>query len=204
MQKPSKRRSNRDRTEATRTALAAAARRLFVKKGYAGTGTPEIVTAAKVTRGALYHHFASKEELFLDVARQAADEVAREVAEHSHAAKSPLEALALGSEAYFAAMAAGGRARLLLLDAPTVLGPRALLELSERAGAKELRQGLEAAVPARLRETLPLDELTAIVSAAFDRAALAIASGQPAPRYVAALRFLLERLAAPDAPVGRC
>lgn len=195
MQQESESRSNRERTEATRAALVEAARRLFVDKGYAETGTPEIVAAAHVTRGALYHHFDGKAGLFLAVARQAAEEVAREIERGARNRKSPLDALIRGGEAYFAAMGAAGRARLLLLEAPTVLTPARVAELSDLAGAAELRQGLEALIPSQRRGRIPLDALTTIVSASFDRAALAIANGEPASRYKSAMRVLLQGLA---------
>lgn len=186
--------SNRDRTEATRSALIAAARQLFVEKGYAETGTPEIVAAANVTRGALYHHFKDKADLFMAVARQAAEEVSQEISHEFTRRQSRLNALIRGAEAYFAAMSENGRSRLLLLDAPSVLSPAQVLELSDLAGAKELRIGLESVLPPTDRK-IPLDELTAIVSSAFDRAALAIANGESEKRYKAAITFLLMRLA---------
>lgn len=192
-------RPNRERTQATQAALLAAARALFVRKGYADTGTPEIVAAAQVTRGALYHHFADKAALFLAVARQAADEVAHEIERGSTAARTPLQALIDGAEAYFAAMAQAGRARLLLLDAPAVLDAAQLLELSERAGARALEAGVRAAWPAGR----PLDAatgraLTDLLSAAFDRAALAQARGEPAGAHRRAIELLLARLVGRD------
>ena len=201
-------RSNLERTQATQAALLAAARALFVRKGYADTGTPEIVAAAQVTRGALYHHFADKAGLFLAVAQQAADEVATEIDRGSARAATPLQALIDGAEAYFAAMARGGRARLLLLDAPAVLSAERVRQLSERAGAAELAQGLREllAAPARPLAALPgeaeLAALAAQLSAAFDRAALAVARGEPGGAQRQALRRLLTGLAAGAGAAG--
>ncbi len=187
------RRSQGERTDATRAALLSAARALFEARGFAATGTPEIVTAANVTRGALYHHFSDKTELFHAVVRQMAQEVADEIASQSRLHKKPVEALLAGARAYFAAMADAGRARLLLLEAPAVLSAEQVLGLSELAGFQALQIGLQDA----LKDSpgaLPLRELSVLLSAAFDRAALAIARGEPASPYEQAVRLLLSRL----------
>lgn len=221
----SRRRSNRQRTETTRTALIAAARKLFVERGYADTGTPGIVATAGVTRGALYHHFEDKAALFLTVAQEMAAEVAQAVSTQTRASTSALQALIDGADAYFDAMGSEGRARLLLQEAPSILVPSQLRQLSDIAGSEELQAGLLAAIQAaeasasakrprsgtakpgagaRMRVTdqqralVPLQALTTIVSAAFDRAALAIANGEPAEEYRAAIGLLLSSLAGFD------
>jgi AcrR family transcriptional regulator len=191
-------RSNAERTQATRAALIDAARRLFVDQGYAQTGTPDIVAAAAVTRGALYHHFADKRELFLAVAQAMAQEVADAVVRGSEGAGSAAEALNLGTQAYLAAMAEQGRARLLLAEAPAVLSPPELDALNDQAGAAALLEGLQALFAER-GPAPRADELSALarlLSAAFDRMALALARGEPAQPYEAAMQRLLRGLAA--------
>ena len=196
MQASSVRTSNRERTRATRAALIGAARLLFVENGYANTSTPEIVSAANVTRGALYHHFADKSDLFLAVARQAAQEVASAIAGQSNDFSSPLEMAIAGAEAFFTAMAENGRARLLLLDAPSVLTKDQVGELSDLAGASELQESIAALLQSNATRVIPVNELTALLSASFDRAALAIASGAEETPYKSAVELLLKGLAA--------
>lgn len=190
------RRSQGERTETTRAALVQAARGLFEERGYAGTGTPEIVAAAKVTRGALYHHFTDKAELFEAVARQLAQEVADEIARQASGLSDPVEALMAGAQAYFAAMARQGRARLLLLEAPAVLRAEQVMALSDVAGLGALQEGLQEALQGDDKTAVPLRELAVLLSAAFDRAALAIARGESAEPYEQAIRLLLSRLVA--------
>jgi len=146
-----------------------------------------------VTRGALYHHFTDKTELFHAVARQVAQEVADEIARRSRRPSTPLDALLAGTQAYFAAMAEAGRARLLLLEAPAVLSAEQVLGLSDLAGFQALQEGLQAAFTGG-PEALPLRELSVLLSAAFDRAALAIARGEQAAPYEQAVRLLLSSL----------
>lgn len=197
MQPTPERRSNRDRSDATRAALIDAARALFVEKGFAETGTPEIVAAAGVTRGALYHHFADKAALFRAVIDREATAVATRIERETTGETSPVEALMTGAEAYFAAMSEPGRTRLLLLDGPAVLGPEAMNEIDRDTGARELREGLANAMEHGVLKPVPLDAATALLSAAFDRAALAIASGEPAGEYKAAIRALIVGLVEP-------
>ncbi|WP_029074197.1 TetR/AcrR family transcriptional regulator [Kaistia adipata] len=186
-------RSNQDRTEKTRAALIAAARALFVEKGYAETATPEIVAAAGITRGALYHHFRDKRDLFRAVAEGEARQVAMEIeTAAAPAADLPVDALLAGSRAYLDAMAAPGRTRLLLIEAPSVLGLAETRALDEAHAVRTLREGLSDAGLAGAGA----DALGDLVSAAFDRAALAIDAGGDRPAYEAALAELIRRLVA--------
>ncbi|RUX18509.1 TetR/AcrR family transcriptional regulator [Mesorhizobium sp. M2A.F.Ca.ET.042.01.1.1] len=194
MQQEPGRRSNRDRTEATRADLIRAARKLFTERSYAETGTPEIVAEAGVTRGALYHHFADKQALFAAVVEQEAAAVAAEIDHASPPSLSAREALIAGSDAYLKAMRVPGRTRLLLLDGPAVLGRAAMDEIDNRHGNRSLREGLVAAMRAQAMTRLPAEALTALLAAAFDRAALAIEAGALAEDYRAVLIALMDGL----------
>lgn len=184
-------RSNRDRTEATRAALIDAARMLFVEKGYAETATPEIVERAGVTRGALYHHFEDKKALFRAVIEREAAAVANDIEAGAAPAPDARQALLLGARGYFDAMAIEGRTRLLLLEAPAILGPDVVGALERENAEASLRAGLADLVgDEEGRTSQLLDELTSLLSAAFDRAALAIAAGaqrNPLEQAIAAL-----------------
>ncbi|MEO9340086.1 helix-turn-helix domain-containing protein [Mesorhizobium sp. SB112] len=194
MQMENTRRSNRERTETTRADLLAAARRLFTEKSYAETGTPEIVAAAGVTRGALYHHFPDKQALFKTVVEQEAKAVAEEIEQSSPETLSAREALLQGSEAFLKAMRQPGRIRLLLLDGPAVLGRAAMDEIDARHGARTLRAGLAIAMREGAMKKLPLDALTALLSSAFDRAALAIDAGASTNEHMEVLTGIIDGL----------
>ena len=193
-QEGSSRRSNRDRTDATRAALVAAARRLFVEKSYAETGTPEIVAAAGVTRGALYHHFADKKALLAAVVEAESRAVADEIELATSGTLSPRDALVHGGDAFLDAMAVPGRTRLLLLDGPAVLGRAAMDGIEAAHGNRTLREGLAAAIEAGALPPLPLDALTAQLAAMFDRAALAIETGAKVDDHRAVLAAVIDGL----------
>jgi AcrR family transcriptional regulator len=193
MKDKSARRSNRERTATTRSALIEAARALFIEKGYAETGTPEIVTRANVTRGALYHHFADKADLLRAVVAGEAHAVADHIRRETEEVAGDIVGLLLGAEAFFAAMSVPGRARLLLLEGPAELGRREMDRLDEASGRAELREGLRRVMTGSVGEE-ELDALAELLSAAFDRAALAIADGKEVAPYQVAIRRLLSGL----------
>ena len=194
MQEQKTRRSNRERSDETRERLIEAARRLFVEKSYAETATPEIVAAAGLTRGALYHHFADKQALFRAVVEREAAEVAAEIERNAGLELPPVEALIAGGEAFLAAMAAPGRTRLLLLDGPAVLGRAVMDEIDDRHGNRTLREGVQAAMETSALRRLPLDAITALLGAAFDRAALSVEAGADPDAFRAALAGLIRGL----------
>lgn len=179
------RRSQADRRAATRGLLLDAARALFTARGYAGTGTPEIVAAAGVTRGALYHHFADKADLFRALCQREADAVGAAIEAATEAIRDPAQALEAGALAYLDAMEVPGRATLLLVEAPAALGPEEAARLTAGDGRAQLRAGLQAALPGLPQPEL--EALTEILSAAFDRTALAIATGGDRQGFVAAM-----------------
>jgi AcrR family transcriptional regulator len=194
MQQESTRRTNRERTEATRGELMAAAKKLFIEKGYGDTATPEIVAAAGLTRGALYHHFTDKRALFQAVVEQEAAAVAEEIDRAAPAALGAREALMAGGLAFFNAMAVSGRTRLLLLEGPAILGRETMDRIDRENGGGSLRAGLEAAMRSGAMRELPLDATAALLSAAFDRAALAIEAGASARDYLKSLEALIDGL----------
>ncbi|MDI6027077.1 helix-turn-helix domain-containing protein [Corticibacterium sp. UT-5YL-CI-8] len=194
MQEMKERRSNRERTDATRGDLIAAARKLFIENSYAETGTPDIVRQAGVTRGALYHHFEDKQALFKAVVEAEASAVAAEIETAAPDGMPTRDALLAGSDAYLAAMAHPGRTRLLLLDGPAVLGRAAMDEIDNRHGNRTLREGLVAAMREGSMPKLPVDACTALLAAAFDRAALAIQAGASAKDYRRVLAALIDGL----------
>jgi AcrR family transcriptional regulator len=188
------RRTNKQRSEATRTALLEAARELFVEKGYAATGTPEIVARAQVTRGALYHHFDDKAAIFTAVIEQEAKATAEAIEAATPPSLPPLEALITGGKVYLEAMKEKGRARLVLVEGPTVLGRERLEEIDAQNGNRTLAEGLQAAMDAGLIKKLPLGPLTAQLGAAFDRAALAVESGGSIDEQIEVLEALITGL----------
>ena len=162
-------------SEATRAELVAAARRLFAEHGYGGVGTEEIVRAAGVTRGALYHHFAGKKDLFRAVYEDVERELVEQIAGVAVSAPDPVAALRAGAQAWLDACEEPAVQRIALLDAPSVLGWEEWREIGMRYGFGLVQGTLQAAMDAGLLEPGPVKPLAHLIVGAVDEAAMVIA-----------------------------
>jgi AcrR family transcriptional regulator len=191
-----KRTKHDERSEATRAALVAAARPLFADRGFAGVGTEEIVRAAGVTRGALYHQFRDKRELFAAVFEQLEAELAQRVSEAAAAsgATEPLAALRVGTDAWLDACTEPEVQRIVLLDAPAVLGSERAREIGLLHSVGLVEAALQAAVDAGQLAPQPVRGLAHILIGAVDEAALYVATSDDQVTARAEVGVVLDRL----------
>jgi len=188
------RRTQGERRASTRAALLAAGRELFSQKGFAGAGREEIVERAGVTRGAMYHHFDSKEALFQAVYEEVEEEVLVHLVAAAAPARDPKEMLRLGSLAYLDIAATDAVRRICLLDAPAVLDPEVRRELSERFGVGVIRETLRECMEAGVIRTQPVEVLAHVYLAALLEAATLVAEGADRTEVGSVLETLLDSL----------
>jgi AcrR family transcriptional regulator len=190
-------RTQAQRRERTRGALIDAARVLFAEQGYAGAGREEIVERAGVTRGAMYHHFNSKEALFQAVFEVVEQELCEAIALSAMAGSDPIDQLRLGARAFLEAAATGEVRRIVLLDAPAVLPIEVRRQLSERYGLGMVRGALRHADAAGRLKIGPVDALALIVMAVLHEAATAIADGDDPAAMLSVIDGLIDAISRP-------
>jgi AcrR family transcriptional regulator len=177
-------RTQAERSGATRAALIDAARPLFAERGYANLGTEEIARAAGVTRGALYHHFDGKRELFEAVYEQIEVELAERIASGALQANatSPLAAMKAGAEMFLLASTEPETQQIVLLDGPSVLGWDRWREIAAEHGLGLIEATLQAAVEAGEVDSQPVRPLAHVLMGALDEAAMLVARADDAER----------------------
>lgn len=171
------RRSQEDRSRTTRAALEQAGRSLFAERGFAATSAEQLVAAAGVTRGALHHHYGDKRGLFLAVLEQIETEATAEIAA-AVASVDPADVVAgmTAGLARFLDLCAGPEMlRVVLMDAPTVLGWPAFREFESRHGLGLITGELQRAVDAGLIPTAPVAVLAQLLLSAITEASLIVA-----------------------------
>jgi AcrR family transcriptional regulator len=194
----SARRTQAERAEATREALIEAARALFAEYGYAGVGTEEIVRAAGVTRGALYHHFDGKKDLFEAVYERVESELAERIASGalSSGVAAPLDAMRAGAEMFLRACTEPEAQQIALLDGPSVLGWDRWREIAAEHGLGLIEGTLQAAIDAGAIPKQPVRPLAHVLMGALDEAAMLVARAEDPERMRAEVGRTLDSLIA--------
>ena len=167
-----------ERSAATRQALVRVARRLFAKLGYGAAATEEIVRQARVTRGALYHHFRDKQDLFLAVLDQEQRRLATAAAAAATAERDPWRAMTAGTAAFLDGCLDPAVQQIVIIDGPAVLGPERWRELDQSYYLGSLKQLLEMAIAQGLVHRQPVDTLAHLVFGALHEAAFIIARAE--------------------------
>lgn len=184
------------RSASTRAKLIRAARPLFARHGYAAVGTEQIVRRAGVTRGALYHQFPSKKDLFLAVYEQVEQELTGRIAALLGNAPSPFEAMRAGSRAFLEACRMPEVQQIVLIDGPSVLGWKRWREIAQDHGLGLIEAVIGAAVQAgEIVPGVAVKPLAHLLMGALDEAALLVVSDPEQTETVAAtLERMLEGL----------
>lgn len=180
-------------SRATRAALIAAGRQTFAAEGYRATGIDAISRAARVTRGAFYHHFADKAALFDAVVSAMQHEAAAAVQDATRALHGPRERLEAGIDAYLDVCLQAEYRRLVMQEAPAVLGPERCREMEDATVTALLGATLKALARDGLIIAGDLGVLTRMMDAMVCAVALMLPTDGESGRVRAVGRDLIGR-----------
>lgn len=190
--------SQSDRRTATRSAILQAARRLFGEYGFSATTIDQIAAGANVAKGAVYHHFPTKEAIFETIFDDVSADLAKQVAAVAATKHDVLAALVAGTKAYFSACAEGATAQIILKDGPAILGWERWREIDAKHFAGLIPQALGKAMQDGLIAHQPIEPLSRLLLGAITEAAAACAARSDVlvagNEYGKALGTLLEAL----------
>ena len=190
------RRTQEQRSAATRAALVDAARALWAERGYAAVGTPEIARAAGVTRGAMYHQFADKAALLRAVLEAVETQVTERIAADvvASGATDPASALHAAIDAWLKVSQEAEVRQIVLLDAPSVLGWLGFRDVAMEHGLGLTEQLLQAAMDAGQLPERPTRPLAHVLIGALDEAAMVAATAEDAQAATAEVAAVLHLL----------
>ena len=189
-----------ERGEATRAAIVRAARELFSSRGYAAVGTNEVVQRAGVTRGAMYHHFSEKKDLFRAVYEELEQELVAATLASMQSVEDPWDRLVTGTRAFFDACTDPALRQIGLIDAPAVLGWQEWRDIGTRYVFGVVTFGLQNAMDEGVLRRADVKQLAHLFIGALGEAAMVLANAEDPKReredVEATLLVLMEGLRA--------
>lgn len=187
-----------ERRAATTEAILTTARRLFGTQGFAATTMDEIAEGASIAKGAVYHHFKTKEAVFEAVFDLVSRDLVVEIDSAARAEKDVLAAMVAGTQHYFAATAKGPTGQIILRDGPAVLGWARWREIDAQHFGGKMPRALSVAMEAGLIAKQPVEPLARLLLGAVTEAAVACAERADIARagaeYARAFKSLVEAL----------
>jgi AcrR family transcriptional regulator len=187
-----------ERRAATIESILKAGRLLFGERGFAATTMDDIAAQARVAKGAVYHHFATKEAVFEAVFDRVSLALVQEVDRAARTEKDLLAAMVAGTQHYFAACAKGPTGQIILRDGPAVLGWERWREIDAQHFGGKIPRAIAAAMDAGLIARQPVEPLARLLLGAVTEAAVACAGRadvlKAGNEYTRAFKSLLEAL----------
>ncbi|KAA9154431.1 TetR/AcrR family transcriptional regulator [Amycolatopsis acidicola] len=172
-----------DYSESTRSALVDSAVELFTKRGYAGTSLDEVAKRARVTKGALYHHFSGKQALFEAAFAKVESAVFGRLEEIMQGPESPWDRALRGLREFISSCLDPAYQRIAIHEGPVVMGWERWREAEDRASFGLIRSSLEDLIDAGEIEPVPVEITSRLLFGALSSAATEIA-GSPDPKKV--------------------
>jgi AcrR family transcriptional regulator len=166
------------RSRATQERLLGAARALFSERGFADTATEDLVARAGVTRGALYHQYVDKRDLFRAVFEDVERELGERIAGAASGQTSPWEMIRAGARALLDASLEPAVRRIVLTDGPSVLGWEEWRRIDAQYAYGMVRTALDANMEAGNLPRQPIEPLTHLIIGALNEAGLAVAASE--------------------------
>jgi AcrR family transcriptional regulator len=187
-----------ERRAATAEAILTAARSLFGERGFAATTMDDIADGARVAKGAVYHHFKTKEAVFEAVFDLVSRDLVQEIDRAARAEKDVLAAMVAGTQHYFAACAKGPTGQIILRDGPAVLGWERWREIDAQHFGGKIPRAISAAMDAGLIARQPAEPLARLLLGAVTEAAVACAGrldiARAGAEYARAFKSLIDAL----------
>jgi AcrR family transcriptional regulator len=190
--------TQQERRHATREAILAAAHRQFGERGYGNVTIDQIAAEAKVAKGAVYHHFITKAEVFEAVLRGVAAEIVSDVRGALAQQSNIMAAMHAANRAFFASCAKPLTAQIFLRDGPSVLGWNTWRDIDADNFGGMVKDGVRSAMALGVIAERPIDPLVSLMLGAITEAAIDCANkddfGEAAEAYVDALDAMFRGL----------
>lgn len=187
-----------ERRAETQAAIVKAARRLFGDRGFQATSMDDIAAASRVAKGAIYHYFKTKDDLFSAVFEQVSHDLVSEIDQAVRTEKDTLAAMTAGTQLYFTKCAKGPYSRIILRDGPAVLGWERWRRIDAEHFGGKIPRALTAAMTAGLIAKQPVEPLARLLLGAITEAAVASAGAKDieasGTEYARAFRTLVDAL----------